>query len=197
MSETLLLIEDEPLLSAELQRHFQRGGWEVAVAGTIANARSLLLEADLQPLVVVSDMSLPDGNALDLLESVRARVPNGEWLFLTGYGGVADSVRALRSGAFDFLEKPCDLERLDLVVSGAARSARAQRQLRERPPWRTGALRRMHSSARAMRPELCARCSRGSRTPRSALYSSPEKPGPAKASPHASCITPACGAKGR
>jgi DNA-binding NtrC family response regulator len=131
MSETLLLIEDEPLLSAELQRHFQRGGWEVAVAGTIANARGLLLEADLQPLVVVSDMSLPDGNALDLLESVRARVPNGEWLFLTGYGGVADSVRALRSGAFDFLEKPCDLERLDLVVSGAARSARAQRQLRE------------------------------------------------------------------
>jgi DNA-binding NtrC family response regulator len=131
MSETLLLIEDEPLLSAELQRHFQRGGWEVATAATLADAQRLLLGADLQPLVVVSDMSLPDGNALDLLESSRARAPGGEWLFLTGYGGVADSVRALRSGAFDFLEKPCDLERLDLVVAGAARSARAQRQLRE------------------------------------------------------------------
>jgi DNA-binding NtrC family response regulator len=76
-------------------------------------------------------MSLPDGNALDLLEATRSQAMSGEWLFLTGYGGVADSVRALRLGAFDFLEKPCELERLDLVVAGAARSARAQRQLRE------------------------------------------------------------------
>jgi DNA-binding NtrC family response regulator len=45
---------------------------------------------------------------------------------------VTDSVRALRLGAYDFLEKPCDLDRLNLVVTGAARSARAQRQLRER-----------------------------------------------------------------
>jgi DNA-binding NtrC family response regulator len=129
MSETLLLVEDEALLSAELQRHFQRAGWDVRAASTLAGARRALTEEDLQPLVVVSDMNMPDGNGLDLLESVRAR--SGEWVFLTGYGGVADSVRALRLGAYDFLEKPCDLERLDLVVAGAARSARAQRQLRE------------------------------------------------------------------
>jgi len=132
MTETLLLIEDEPLLSTELQRHFRRGGWEVATASTLEQARRALIEQDLQPLVVVSDMSLPDGNALDLLESTRARTGSGEWLFLTGYGGVSDSVRALRLGAYDFLEKPCDLERLDLVVAGAARSAQARRQLHER-----------------------------------------------------------------
>jgi DNA-binding NtrC family response regulator len=74
-------------------------------------------------------MSLPDGNALDLLEAVRTQGVSGEWIFLTGYGTVADSVRALRLGAFDFLEKPCDPQRLDLVVAGAARSALAQRRL--------------------------------------------------------------------
>ena len=132
MSDTLLLIEDEPLLSAELVRHFKRAGFEVMSAGTLAEAKRMLLEDDVQPLVVVSDMSLPDGNALDLLEATRAAAVGGEWLFLTGYGSIADSVRALRLGAFDFLEKPCELERLDLVVAGAARSARAQRQLRER-----------------------------------------------------------------
>ena len=131
MPDTLLLIEDEPLLSAELVRHFQRRDWEVATAHTIAEAEHLLLDDDIEPLVVLSDMSLPDGNALDLLETIRSRGVTGEWLFLTGYGGVADSVRALRLGAYDFLEKPCELERLDLVVAGAARSARAQRQLRE------------------------------------------------------------------
>lgn len=132
MSDTLLLIEDEPLLSAELVRHFRRAGFEVMSAGTLAEAKRMLLEEDVQPLVVVSDMSLPDGNALDLLEATRAAAVGGEWLLLTGYGSIADSVRALRLGAFDFLEKPCELERLDLVVAGAARSARAQRQLRER-----------------------------------------------------------------
>ncbi|MFO1320638.1 MAG: sigma-54 dependent transcriptional regulator [Burkholderiales bacterium] len=131
MTDTLLLIEDEPLLSAELERHFRRTGWDVMLAGTIAQAQRLL-DDNLQPLVVLSDMSLPDGNALDLLEAMHSRPGMGEWLLLTGYGGVADSVRALRLGAFDFLEKPCPLERLDLVVAGAARSARAQRQLRDR-----------------------------------------------------------------
>ena len=132
MSDTLLLIEDEALLSAELARHFRREGFEVITAATLAAAKRLLVQDEVQPLVVISDMSLPDGNALDLLEAVRPEARSGEWLFLTAYGGVADSVRALRLGAYDFLEKPCELDRLNLVVTGAARSARAQRQLRER-----------------------------------------------------------------
>jgi two-component system response regulator AtoC len=131
MADTLLLIEDEALLGNELARHYRRDGWEVVHVRSLADAGRALFDQDLEPLVVLSDMSLPDGNALDLLEQVRSRALNGEWLFLTGYGGVADSVRALRLGAYDFLEKPCDLARLDLVVGSAARGARAQRQLRE------------------------------------------------------------------
>jgi DNA-binding NtrC family response regulator len=129
--DTLLLIEDEELLGEELARHLRREGWEVARARTIAAARRLLVERTLEPLVVLSDMSLPDGNALDLLEQVREQGAPGEWIFLTGYGTISDSVRGLRLGAFDFLEKPCDTGRLDLVVAGAARSARAHRRLRE------------------------------------------------------------------
>src|SRR5262245_26990071 len=132
MPDTLLLIEDEQLLSSELVRHFRREGFEVLTAGTLAQARRLIVQDDVQPLVVISDMSLPDGNALDLLEAIRSEAKGGEWLFLTGYGGVADSVRALRLGAYDFLEKPCELDRLDMVVAGAMRSARAKRQLHER-----------------------------------------------------------------
>jgi two-component system response regulator AtoC len=131
MAETMLLIEDEPLLASELTLHFERQGWEVRTARTLGEASSGLLEEKLGPLVVLSDMSLPDGNALNLLERARSGGLGGEWVFLTGYGGVADSVRALRLGAYDFLEKPCAVERLDLVVNGAARSARAQRQWRE------------------------------------------------------------------
>src|SRR5262245_11025269 len=125
MSDTLLLIEDEALLRDEIARHYGREGWQVVTAADLASARRALLEGDVEPLVVLSDMQLPDGSALDLLEEARRNRIGGEWIFLTGYGSVTDSVRALRLGAFDFLEKPCDQKRLDLVVAGAARSARA------------------------------------------------------------------------
>ncbi|MGD8440491.1 MAG: sigma-54 dependent transcriptional regulator [Holophagae bacterium] len=130
MTDTLLVIEDEDLLADELGRHFRNGGWEVVRAATIEEADDLLLERNLEPLVVLSDMSLPDGNALDLFERARDRDVGGEWVLLTAYGTIPDSVRALRLGAVDFLEKPCPTERLDLVVASAARSARAQLRLR-------------------------------------------------------------------
>lgn len=131
MPEVLLVIEDEPLLGAELCDDFAAEGWDAVLAPDLKRAERLLFEQNLEPLVVVSDMSLPDGNALDLLEKVRAKGGPGEWIFLTAYGGVPESVRALKLGAFDFLEKPCEQERLRIVVAGAGRSARAHRRLRD------------------------------------------------------------------
>jgi DNA-binding NtrC family response regulator len=118
------------LLGNELTRHFRHKGWDISLAATQSEARRMLHDERLDPLVVLADMSLPDGNSLDLLDWVRKAGLPGEWIFLTGYGSVPDSVRALRLGAFDFLEKPCNLDRLEVVIGGAARSARAQQQLR-------------------------------------------------------------------
>jgi DNA-binding NtrC family response regulator len=131
MIETLLIIEDEKLLGSELSRHYRQLGWEVVLASTLAEARALLTKKNLEPLLVLSDMNLPDGNALDFMEATKKYASYAEWLFLTGYGSVPDSVRALRLGAYDFLEKPCDLERLDLVVASAGRSAAMQRRVVE------------------------------------------------------------------
>ncbi|APZ42488.1 sigma-54-dependent transcriptional regulator [Acidihalobacter ferrooxydans] len=129
MTDTLFIIEDEALLGQELLRHFKRENWDATLAGTLADAERELLASTPQPLVVLSDMSLPDGSALDLLERLREAGHRSEWIFLTGYGSVPDSVRALRLGAHEFLEKPCPRDRLDLVVAGAARAARAHRRL--------------------------------------------------------------------
>lgn len=129
MIETLLIIEDERLLGMELSRHYRQLGWEVVLASTLAEAKSLLFKKRIEPLLILSDMNLPDGNALDFMEANKKEVNYAEWLFLTGYGNVPDSVRALRLGAYDFLEKPCDLDRLDLIVASAARSASIQRRV--------------------------------------------------------------------
>ncbi|MCG6870150.1 MAG: sigma-54 dependent transcriptional regulator [Gammaproteobacteria bacterium] len=130
MSDTLLIIEDERLLGIELTRHFSKAGWDVDLAGSIVEARRLLFDEGREPLVVLADMSLPDGNSLDLLEQVRSAGNLCEWVLLTAYGSVPDSVRALQLGALDFLEKPCSTERLAAVLNGARRGARAQRRLR-------------------------------------------------------------------
>ncbi|OAI09627.1 sigma-54-dependent Fis family transcriptional regulator [Methylomonas methanica] len=131
MTNTLLIIEDETLLASELARYFGKGGWEVSIAHSLQQAEQFLGGQSLDPLVVLSDMNLPDGNALDLLEKLKPEIGSSEWVFLTGYGSVADSVRAVRLGAYDFIEKPCSLDRLNLLVEGAARSARAQRRLEQ------------------------------------------------------------------
>ncbi|MGZ4981202.1 MAG: response regulator, partial [Methylobacter sp.] len=97
MIETLLIIEDEKLLGSELSRHYRQSGWEVALATNLSEARELLLKKKLEPLLILSDMNLPDGNALDFMEKIKKDigytddfrpVAHAEWLFLTGYGNV-------------------------------------------------------------------------------------------------------------
>lgn len=128
---SLLIIEDEALLGAEMSRHYRKSGYEVEWVENLASARNLLTQR-FDPLVVLSDMNLPDGNALDFMEEIKSHLTvTAEWIFLTGYGSVPDSVRALRFGAYEFLEKPCELGHLDLTVASAIRSAAAQRRLCE------------------------------------------------------------------
>ncbi len=129
MAETILIIEDEHLLGSELQHHYRKQGLDAIWAKSCVDARAQLGNSGVDPLLVLSDLNLPDGNGLDLLEENNHCRNGCEWIFLTGYGDVPDSVRALRLGAFDFLTKPCPLDKLDLTVHSALRSALGQRRL--------------------------------------------------------------------
>lgn len=126
---TMSIIEDERLLGSELKRRFERGGWQVTVSETIADARHLIVELGMSPTIVLSDMNLPDGNGLDFLEEVRAAGGHGEWIFLSGYGTRRDIERAAELGALDFLAKPLDTHKLDLTIAAATRGARARQRI--------------------------------------------------------------------
>lgn len=131
MDFSLLIIDDEKELTDRLASHFNTQGWEVESARDIKSAQRKLLDEGFEPLVTLADINLPDGNSLDLLENVREEGYLGEWILLTGDGNVPDSVRALRLGAYDFLERPCSIERLSAILNGARRSAAARRQLKD------------------------------------------------------------------
>lgn len=125
----LLIIEDEKLLGSQLKRRFERAGWDVTLARSLAEARFFLNKNKLDPDVVLSDLDLPDGNGLDLLEECREQNLKGEWVFLSGYGHPTNVQRAIALGAIDFLTKPMDEDKLDLVMAAAARGSKAQKQI--------------------------------------------------------------------
>jgi DNA-binding NtrC family response regulator len=133
MTDSLMIIEDDQILGAELARYFRHLDWEVDLTTDFAQARHKLIDQDRDPLVTLADTLLPDGNSIDLFELARQHGHTGEWVFLSGFGGVPESVRALRLGAYDFLEKPCDPERLRTIVNDARRSARVQQLLHDQP----------------------------------------------------------------
>ncbi len=120
----LLLIEDEPLLRKRLAAFLERAGASVTAVGNLADARRAL--AGMPFDLALSDVNLPDGNALDLLRE-KAYSENTLVVVMTAEGGVPLAVEALRLGAADFLAKPFDTEELPLVFARALRSGRESR----------------------------------------------------------------------
>jgi DNA-binding NtrC family response regulator len=129
MAEDLLIIEDDTMLGIDLKRHFERDGWRARLVRSLGEAKPFVLGGGYEGVVVLSDLHLPDGTALDLLERAREQGDRREWIFLTGFGEAPDAARAKHLGAFDFLTKPMDRDRLDRILAAAVRGARAQRRI--------------------------------------------------------------------
>lgn len=126
----ILLIEDDPIISWELQLRWKQRGWTVQVCERLQAATELV--DGLKPDLLVLDLGLPDGDGLLWLQQWRRGDPQTPALILTARDQVADRVAGLKAGADDYLVKPFSVEELDarmealLRRSVAARSRRAQ-----------------------------------------------------------------------
>jgi DNA-binding NtrC family response regulator len=124
--EPLLLVEDKTELRAMLRKALERAGYEVdeAADGTAAvskvRARRYLL--------VLTDLKLPGCSGLEVLRESKLADPSIAVILITAFGSVEEAVTAMKEGAFDFVQKPVDLDHLNLLV---ARAAREQELLRE------------------------------------------------------------------
>jgi DNA-binding NtrC family response regulator len=124
--EPLLLVEDKNELRAMLRKALERAGYAVDEApdGTAAiqkvRARRYLL--------VITDLKMPGASGLDVLRETKQADASIPVILLTAFGSVEEAVTAMKEGAFDFLQKPVDLDHLKLLVQ---RAARQQELLRE------------------------------------------------------------------
>jgi len=122
----VLLVEDEPVEREALARIVGAQGLTVSEAGTVQEARRLL--ETQSPGLVLSDLELPDGSGLDLLDKVRETGP-AEFIILTGHASIETAVQALRRGATDYVVKPIEPVHLERILAGALRALRLRNEI--------------------------------------------------------------------
>ena len=110
----ILVVDDERGLCAGLQEALRREGYTVDAATDPAVGLSLAQEKLYN--LVVSDIKMPQLSGLDLLGRVKARAPDTLFILMTAYGTVESAVTAMKQGAYDYLTKPVDLQRLRALV---------------------------------------------------------------------------------
>jgi DNA-binding NtrC family response regulator len=122
----VLIIDDEAAIRESLQTLLEFEGYEVESA---ANGAQGLAKLDERPFdLVLLDLALPDRNGIELLPEIRALDPQIAVIMITAYGTVEDAVRAMQSGAANFLQKPWDNEKLLADVRAVVARRRAEEE---------------------------------------------------------------------
>jgi len=103
----ILVVDDEPDLRTLYELTLLREGYRVEAAATLAEALQRLDEQRFQ--AVITDMRLPDGLGMELVQRMAGQQRTERCIVMTAYGSADNAVEALKAGAFDYLTKPVDL----------------------------------------------------------------------------------------
>jgi two-component system, NtrC family, nitrogen regulation response regulator GlnG len=122
---TLLVIDDEESVRYSFRRVFESDRVRVVSARTAEEGLGQLVSES--PDVVVLDLQLPDRTGLELFREIHARDPKRPVIFITAHGTTETAIEAMKLGAFDYLVKPVDLERLSQLLDRAFEAARLMR----------------------------------------------------------------------
>jgi two-component system response regulator PilR (NtrC family) len=115
----ILVVDDEPDILELLSITIKRMGLTCITAESITQATSILEHSKIQ--LCLTDMRLPDGSGLDLVSHISQSFSNTPVVMITAYGSMDVAIQAMKAGAFDFLSKPVDLEKLRSIIKNALR----------------------------------------------------------------------------
>jgi len=113
-SRHVLIVEDDAVLRNFMQEVIQRKGLRVFTARNGIEAVSFLEKEAVQ--LVITDLRMDGMDGMELLRTVKEKTPSTEVIITTAFGSVTSAVEAMKQGAFDFITKPLDLEKLDVLI---------------------------------------------------------------------------------
>ena len=122
MPPTILIIDDEKKLSGLMARIIELEGFTVLQAATGKEGLKQLSQHN-DILVILSDVKLPDVNGVELVKTIKEQRPYAEVINLTAYGNIPDGVKAIQNGAFNYITKGDDNERIIPLVHQAMQKA--------------------------------------------------------------------------
>lgn len=123
----ILLIDDEEKLRHLLKRIIGLEGYSVFEANSLKASLKTLERESIQ--VILCDVKLPDGNGVDFIENVKAKYPLIEIIMLTAYGNIQAGVQSIKNGAFDYLTKGDDNDRIIPLLDRAMEKVRLQKRV--------------------------------------------------------------------
>lgn len=125
MMNTILIIDDEPIIRKLLVRMMELEGYEVFQAADRVSGLKLLTAKT--PQLVLCDVFLPDGNGVEMVKEIKELQPETEVILLTAHGNIPDGVQAIKNGAFDYITKGDDNNKIIPIIS------RAMEKINSRP----------------------------------------------------------------
>jgi len=129
MSSTILIIDDEEKLRSLLTRIITLEGFTVIEASNL-KAGLKILEKD-QVDVILCDVKLPDGNGVEFVKELKPKFPLVEIILLTAYGNIADGVQAMRNGAYDYITKGDDNDKIIPLLNSALEKVQLQKRIEQ------------------------------------------------------------------
>lgn len=125
----VLVVEDDTKIRVLLKRILSLEGYTAYEAADLKAAAQVVKSEEID--VIVCDVKLPDGNGIEFTKRIKVTTSNIEIIMLTAFGNIPDSVQAMRNGAFDYVTKGDDNEKLIPLVHNAMDKARLQRRVRQ------------------------------------------------------------------
>lgn len=126
---TVLIIDDEEKLRTLLARIIRLEGFTVLEAENLKQGSKLMEKGEVD--VLLCDVKLPDGNGVDLIKDFKSRYPSLETILLTAYGNIADGVKAMKNGAFDYITKGDDNDKIIPLLARAMEKVQLQKRVRQ------------------------------------------------------------------
>jgi DNA-binding NtrC family response regulator len=122
MTTNILIVEDDPSHLEILQRHLERCGYRVEAAESAEQALSRF--SRFAPHLVLSDLRMPGMSGFELLRKLKSDAPDVAVVLMTAFDDMQTAIDAMKDGAYDYLVKPLDLERLEAIIHGALEQRR-------------------------------------------------------------------------